>query len=76
MKFSSSSAVLIVGGRGEFGQFLQRDILPSLGANSVLTIERDTPAEERPALLRQARHIVLATPLADYVERACQLTCQ
>jgi prephenate dehydrogenase len=74
MKFSSSSAVLIVGGRGEFGQFLQRDILPSIGANSVLTIERDTPPEQQLACLRQARHIVLATPLADYVEQACQIT--
>ncbi len=76
MKSSSSSAVLIVGGRGEFGQFLQRDILPSLGADSVVTIERDTPLEQQLARLRQARHIVLATPLADYAERACQLACQ
>jgi len=74
MKLSSSSEVLIVGGRGEFGQFLQRDILPSLGADRVLTIERDTPPEQQLACLQQARHTFLATPLADYVEQACQIT--
>lgn len=69
-------AVLIIGGRGEFGQFLQREILPSLGADTVLTVERDTPREQHPARLRQARHIILATPLADYTGRACEIVHQ
>ncbi len=67
------NAVLIVGGRGEFGQFLQRDILPILGIGNVVTIERETGREEHACLLQQARHIVLATPLAGYAELACDL---
>ena len=63
----------MIGGRGEFGAFLQHDILPALGARSVQVAERDTPVEERQARLRQARHVVLATPLADYAERACEI---
>ena len=69
-------AVLIIGGRGEFGRFLQRDILPSLGAETVLTLERDTPHEQHADRLWQARHIILATPLAGYAERACELVQQ
>ena len=68
--------MLIIGGRGEFGQFLQRDVLPSLGAEIVLTIERETAREQHADKLRQARHIILATPLADYAERACELVHQ
>src|SRR2546428_11340200 len=66
-------AVLIIGGRGEFGRFLQRDILPNLGVQSVLTIERDTPLDQHVSLLQQARHVVNATPLASYAERACEI---
>jgi prephenate dehydrogenase len=66
-------AVLIIGGRGEFGRFLQREILPALGVHVVLTIERDTPPAQHASLLEQSRHIVLATPLADYAQRACGL---
>src|SRR2546425_11197556 len=66
-------AVLIIGGRGEFGRFLQRDILPNLGVQSVLTIERETPLDQHVSLLQQARHVVLATPLADYAERAAEI---
>src|SRR5437763_9745022 len=66
-------AVLIIGGRGEFGRFLQRDILPNLGVHTVLTIERDTPLEQHGSLLQQARHVVNSTPLADYAERACEI---
>ncbi|HEX8136631.1 MAG TPA: hypothetical protein VF544_03485 [Pyrinomonadaceae bacterium] len=66
-------AVLIVGGRGEFGQFLQQDILPRLCWKSLLTIEHETPREEQDALLQQAQHLVLATPLAGYAELACEL---
>jgi prephenate dehydrogenase len=71
-----SSAVLIIGGRGEFGQFLQRDILPVLGVDAVLTIERDTPRDQHSLRIQQARHIVMSTPLAGYAERACELVQQ
>jgi len=71
-----SKAVLIIGGRGEFGRFLQRDILPSLGAETVLTLERDTPLEQHLDSLRQARHIILSTPLFGYAERGCELVQQ
>ncbi|MGH9880531.1 MAG: hypothetical protein ACRD6N_03775, partial [Pyrinomonadaceae bacterium] len=66
-------SALVIGGRGEFGQFLQQDILPILGADSILTIERETPRDEYLSQLRRARHIVLATPLAGYAELACEL---
>jgi prephenate dehydrogenase len=66
-------AVLIIGGRGEFGRFLQRDILPSLDIHDMLTIERDTPRDQRLAQFRQVRHIIIATPLAGYAERACEI---
>jgi prephenate dehydrogenase len=66
-------AVLIIGGRGEFGRFLQSDILPSLGVEMVLTLERDTPREQHLEKLKRARHVVLSTPLAGYAERACSL---
>jgi prephenate dehydrogenase len=65
--------VLIVGSGGEFGQFLQRDILPHTSARNVAGVERDTPSEEQQSLIKQARHIVLATPLAGYAELACEL---
>jgi len=76
MTSQRSQAVLIIGGRGEFGRFLQRDILPSLGAEIILTLERDTPRDHHAARLRQARHIVLSTSLAGYAERACELVEQ
>src|SRR3989442_1549465 len=66
-------AVLIIGGRGEFGRFLQRDILPNLRVHTVLTIERETPRNQHLPKLQQARHVVLATPLADYAERAAEI---
>jgi prephenate dehydrogenase len=65
--------VLIVGGAGEFGRFLQRDILPHVCDKTVSSSERDTPHEEQTTLLRQARHVVVATPLAGYAELACEL---
>jgi hypothetical protein len=65
--------VLIIGGNGEFGQFLQQDILPNLGVVNVCVVERDTPSLRQASLLEFARHIVLATPLAGYAERACDL---
>ena len=68
--------VLILGGAGEFGQFLRHDILPSLGVKEVSVIERDTPREQHASLLERACHIVLATPLAGYAERACELVYQ
>jgi prephenate dehydrogenase len=70
------NAILLIGGRGEFGQFLQRDILPSLGAENILTLERDTPDDQRVVTLRQARHIVLSTPLAGYDQQAGELVEQ
>jgi len=66
-------AVLIIGGRGEFGRFLQRDILPHLGVHTVLTIERDTPRDQHLPQLQQARHVIIATPLAGYAEHACEI---
>jgi prephenate dehydrogenase len=69
----AKKTALVIGGRGEFGQFLQQDILPILGAESILTIERETPRDEYLFRLQLARHIVLATPLAGYAELACEL---
>ena len=68
--------VLIIGGEGEFGRFLRRDILPGLGEIQVSVIERETPREEHESSLETARHVVLATPLAGYAERACELIYQ
>jgi len=68
--------VLIVGGEGEFGRFLRRDVLPGLSDSHVSVIERDTPREEHELYLASARHVVLATPLAGYAERACELIYQ
>ena len=65
--------VLIVGGNGEFGQFLQRDILPHVCVKTVSSIDRETPAEEQKSLLERARHVVVATPLAGYAELACEM---
>ncbi|HYW70547.1 MAG TPA: hypothetical protein VE961_05910 [Pyrinomonadaceae bacterium] len=70
------NAVLIVGGRGEFGQFLQQSILPGLGIENVLATDRETRPEEHAGRLQQARHIVVATPLAGYAELACDLVYQ
>ncbi len=65
--------MLIVGAGGEFGQFLQQDILPHICAKTVATIERETSSEEQKSLLKSARHVVLATPLAGYAQLACEL---
>lgn len=65
--------VLIVGGAGEFGQFLQQDILPHICVKTVSSIERDTLSEEQKSLLKRARHVVVATPLAGYAQLACEL---
>ena len=65
--------VVIVGGHGEFGTFLRRDILPRLEVTEVSVIERETTNVDQQSLLRSARHVVLATPLAGYAELACQL---
>jgi prephenate dehydrogenase len=68
--------VLIIGGAGEFGRFLRQDILPGVGVLNVSVIERDTPREDHQSFLETARHVVLATPLAGYAERACELVYQ
>ena len=73
MGFAEKKSALVIVGRGEFGQFLQQDILPILGMSNILTIERETPGDESLAQLQHARHIVLATPLAGYAELACEL---
>lgn len=65
--------VLIVGGAGEFGQFLQRDILPHICVKTVSSVERETPSEDQKSLLKRARHVVVATPLAGYAQLACEL---
>ena len=70
------TSVLILGGNGEFGQFLRRDILPGLGVSAISIIERETPRERHASLLEHARHVILATPLAGYAERACDLIYQ
>lgn len=69
----NKQTALVIGAGGEFGQFLQQDILPILGAEDILTIERETPRDEYLLRLQRARHIVLATPLAGYAELACEL---
>ena len=76
MSTRDHNSVLIIGGEGEFGQFLRHDILPVLALHSVAISERETQREEEAALLQRARHIVLATPLAGYAERACDLIYQ
>lgn len=76
MTSQDEKSVLIVGGEGEFGRFLRQDILPSLGVTHVSVIERETPREEHESYLATARHIVLATPLAGYAERACEMIYQ
>ena len=73
MTSQDEKSVLIVGGEGEFGRFLRQDILPGLGITHVSVIERETPREEHESHLATARHIVLATPLAGYAERACEM---
>ena len=65
--------VLIVGGAGEFGRFLQRDILPHICDKTVSTVERDTPSEDYQSRLKRARHVILATPLAGYAQLGCEL---
>ena len=67
---------MIIGGEGEFGRFLRQDILPVLGLHHVSVSERETSVEEQASLLKTARHVVLATPLAGYAERACDLIYQ
>jgi prephenate dehydrogenase len=76
MTSQDEKSVLIFGGEGEFGRFLRQDILPSLGVTHVRVIERETPREEHESYLATARHIVLATPLAGYAERACEMIYQ
>ena len=65
--------VVVIGANGEFGQFLQHDILPALGARNLEAIERDTSRERRRSIFSESRHLVLATPLAGYAEAACDL---
>ena len=70
------NAVLIVGGSGEFGKFLQQSILPLLGIEHVVAIDRESTRDEQACALQQARHLVLATPLTGYAELACDLVCR
>jgi len=73
---ATRNAVLIVGGRGEFGHFLLQSILPQLGIDTISATDRETPRAEQAGALAQARHVVLATPLAGYAELACDLVAQ
>jgi len=73
MKPHEFGPIVLVGGRGEFGQFLQHEILPTLGVSSIMSIDRETSRATSLSRLQQARHVVLSTPLADYVEQACEL---
>src|SRR6185369_2159987 len=68
-----SMDVLIVGGAGEFGQFLQRDILPRLCSCTISSVDRHTSIEEQQSLLHRAGHVVVTTPLAGYAQLACEL---
>ena len=76
MNRDEQASVLILGGDGEFGQFLIHQILPGLSVSDISIIERETPRERHASLLEHARHVVLATPLAGYAERACELIYQ
>src|SRR5262249_51642217 len=58
---------------GEFGRFLQSDILPRLGVQTVIIAERDTTRNDYLSFLKQARHIVIATPLAGYQTLSCEI---
>jgi hypothetical protein len=73
MRPEQKKSALVIGGGGEFGQFLQQDILPILGMEIISTIERETPSDKSLGQLQRARHIVLATPLAGYAQVACEL---
>lgn len=73
MSTTLTSHVVIIGGEGEFGSFLRQDIFPSLDVSKVSIIERQTAPTDQAEILSDARHIVLATPLAGYAELACQL---
>lgn len=64
---------MIVGGGGEFGQFLQRDILPHICVKTVSSVDRETPLEEQKSLLKRAQYVVVATPLAGYAQLTCEL---
>ncbi len=68
-----TGTTLVIGGHGEFGQFLRRDILPALVSADVLMAERETAVAELLTQLQSTRHIVLATPLAGYAELACEV---
>jgi len=70
------NTVAIVGANGEFGRFLQQDILPGVTASILEPVERDTSRERRGFILEQSRHIIVATPLAGYAELACDLVYQ
>src|SRR5690242_17566686 len=70
---TKEQAVAIIGANGEFGQFLQHDVFPELGVSTLEPIERDTSRERRGSILGDARHIILATPMAGYAEIACDL---
>jgi prephenate dehydrogenase len=65
--------MLIVGGAGEFGQFLQRDILPHIWRETISSVDRATSSKEQNSVLERAGHVVVATPLAGYAEIACEL---
>jgi len=67
-----SQKILIVGGDGEFGRFLRHDILSHFGTLDVDVVERETSREEHAQKLQNARHVILATPLAGYAELACE----
>jgi prephenate dehydrogenase len=73
LKIMMRDKVAIIGANGEFGHFLQHDILSGLGVSILEPIERDTSRESRGVILEKSRHVVIATPLAGYAEVACDL---
>lgn len=73
MQSRECGKVVVVGGRGEFGRFLQNEILPNIGVSHLISVDRDTSRDAYLSQLQQADQVILSTPLAGYAEQACEL---